>query len=66
MRAGDTVWHVFAEEEWILGRAKGEYVYPMGWPRSRAAASDCVLLIPATEAEHLSDKAAYERSYGPA
>lgn len=41
---GDTVKHIPTGEEWLLIRVKDEYVYPGGWPASRALAADCVLI----------------------
>lgn len=41
---GDTVKHIPTGEEWLLIRAEGDYVYPGGWPASRALAADCRLL----------------------
>lgn len=41
LERGDTVHHGPSGEDWIL--LDGEYVYPAGWPASRALASDCTL-----------------------
>jgi hypothetical protein len=45
---GDTVKHVPSGEEWLLIRLEGEYVYPGGWPKSRALAADCRLVARGT------------------
>lgn len=63
LRAGDVVWHIYAEERWVLGRVGNGRVWPMGWPRTRADARDCILLVPATDAESARDEAAYDRAY---
>jgi hypothetical protein len=52
-RAGDHVKHLPSGEQWILAVAYLDEVYPCGWPETRAASKDCVLLRPATDAEHV-------------
>ena len=41
---GDTVRHIPTCEEWLLIRVEGDYVYPGGWPQSRALTADCVVV----------------------
>jgi hypothetical protein len=41
---GDTVCHIPTGEEWLLIRVEGDYVYPGGWPISRALKADCVVV----------------------
>ena len=54
-RAGDVVAHVPSGERWILATDEVDgSVYPMGWPESRAAASDCRLVRSATDAQRYS------------
>lgn len=48
LERGDIVRHVPSGEEWLLLRVKDDYVYPAGWPPSRALAADCVLVSKAT------------------
>lgn len=48
LERGDIVRHVPSGEEWLLLRVKDDYVYPAGWPSSRALAADCVLVSKAT------------------
>lgn len=49
IQRGDTVRHIPTGEEWIILRAEDGYVYPAGWPKSRARAADCELVRGATE-----------------
>lgn len=43
--AGDTVRHGPTGETWYLARDEEDgYVYPGGWPASRAKASDCTII----------------------
>lgn len=41
---GDIVRHIPSGEEWVLLRATDDDVFPAGWPKSRARASDCELI----------------------
>lgn len=41
---GDTVLHRPSGEKWWILHAAEGYVYPAGWPASRARASDCVVV----------------------
>lgn len=44
-KKGDTVRHHPTGETWILIRDEEDgYVYPGGWPTTRAKASDCTIL----------------------
>lgn len=52
-KRGDTVRHIPSGEEWLLVRVQGDYVYPGGWPPSRALKADCVVTEPA-DAESLA------------
>lgn len=40
----DRVKHMPSGEEWIVARINDLYVWPCGWPESRALKSDCVLI----------------------
>lgn len=53
MRAGDIVYHWPTGERWVLayGDDEGRVAW-MGWPPGQAEAQHCVLMVPATEAEH--------------
>lgn len=51
-RAGDAVKHGPSNEEWVLARVDGDYVYPAGWPPCRAETKDCELVEAATDEEH--------------
>lgn len=54
-RAGDTVKHLPSEEEWVLAVDETNgYVYPCGWPLSRANAKDCVIVEKATDDKRMS------------
>ena len=54
-RAGDVVHHRPSGERWILATDEVDgRVYPMGWPESRAAASDCRMVRSATDAQRFS------------
>lgn len=44
LRPGDTVLHRPSGEEWVLLRVKDGYIYPAGWPVSRARSEDCELV----------------------
>jgi len=44
VKAGDTVLHRPTGETWVLLRVKDGYVYPAGWPQSRAREKDCELV----------------------
>ena len=45
---GDVVRHGPCDEEWLIAYAEGPYVYPCGWPDSRALADDCALVTKAS------------------
>jgi hypothetical protein len=54
-RAGDVVDHIPSGERWILATDEVDgSVYPMGWPESRAAASDCRMVRAATDEQRYS------------
>jgi len=54
-RAGDVVHHVPSGEDWILACDEVDgHVHPMGWPESRAKASDCRLCTAASD-KHRQD-----------
>ena len=40
----DHVKHMQSGEEWMVARVNDLYVWPCGWPESRALKSDCVLI----------------------
>jgi hypothetical protein len=47
--------HIPSGERWILATDEVDgSVYPMGWPESRAAASDCRMVRSATDAQRYS------------
>lgn len=51
-RTGDVVFHKPSGEQWLLAWADDVYVYPYGWPDSRAEAVDCKLLEAASDEKH--------------
>jgi hypothetical protein len=55
-RAGDVVFHVPSGETWVIAAVdtKSGYVFPAGWPETRAEASDCNLLEAASDEKHKS------------
>ena len=55
--AGDHVCHRPSGEQWNLAcdeDPSGPSVYPSGWPETRAAASDCDLVEPASQEERMT------------
>lgn len=42
--SGDVVVHRPTGENWVIGASTGKYVYPQGWPPTRANAADCDLV----------------------
>ncbi len=38
---GDVVFHKPSKETWVVARADLDYIYPCGWPSSRADIKDC-------------------------
>lgn len=56
-RAGDSVHHGPTGEDWVLAFGDledgGGKVSPAGWPACLAEASDCTLLEPASDEEHI-------------
>jgi hypothetical protein len=47
----DHVRHGPTGETWLVARVHGEYLYPCGWPPSRADLHDCTLVKKASPAE---------------
>ena len=41
---GDTVKHQPTGETWLVVKVSDGYLYPAGWPKSRALVADCVLV----------------------
>lgn len=52
MRTGDEVLHLPTGEAWVVRFDDGKHLSWFGWPPGRALTEDCVLLVPATDAEH--------------
>jgi len=51
-RAGDAVFHEPSSEFWIVAAVAGDFVYPAGWPMTRALAVDCTVTGTATDEQH--------------
>lgn len=45
----DTVKHLPSGEEWIVARVNDLYVWPCGWPETRAHLSDLILVNKASD-----------------
>jgi hypothetical protein len=45
----DVVKHIPSGERWIVARVDDVYVWPCGWPETRAYLSDCVLVENASD-----------------
>jgi hypothetical protein len=53
-RAADVVAHGPSGETWVLACDEfSDSVWPAGYPETRAAATDCTLITPATDAERV-------------
>lgn len=54
-RAGDVVRHKPSGEEWVVAAIspRGPWLYPAGWPESRASIQECEMVKPATDAENV-------------
>lgn len=51
-RVGDVVKHIPTGETWIVTATKGDDLIPGGWPESVAKEADCVMISPASNADH--------------
>lgn len=65
MRAGDIAYHWPTGETWVLAYDDGNgRVAWMGWPPGEAEAQHCILMVPATEAEHRATVMAFAKQAG--
>lgn len=53
MRAGDHVLHGPSGETWVVAYVDGDYIAWCGWPAGEAKVSDCTLVKPCSDEEHL-------------
>ena len=52
LRAGDTVYHVLAQEEWVVLADTGRMVAWAGWPAGMAGRADLVPRSKCSDASH--------------